>query len=519
MRVIQAAALPPTTPGIRVRRVEAILDGARVVVQVDGVVVVDAATAEHADATAHGLVWRTSEDGRSTVDNFSVQGTPRCVTDVSLPVTPVNWEGATITATVTAPPDCRWTLTTDGVTWLSPMQSVGMGSATVSIVVSTNTLDSRTGHVVVSGRIATVTQSGLSQSCQPLPISLTPTAATHASGGGSGPIGIVNERNCVWSAVPNSPWIHLSASTGGSSASISYTVDANAGPSRIGTVTFTGVLNSVSFTVTQDGTNGGGGGGGGGGSPTPVCAVEATPAEVYVTVAGAAGQISIASDCNWTVQTTAAWLHVDRIYGQGSSSFAYTVDANPDRLPRFAAIGIEGKVVRIFQDPGDPTFVPQFTATDPNSRLDVTVESLPEPSVADGGSADYWRTFAPPDFQLPSCRDTKVKGNLGEFLRNCIGSRAVCVPCGLGAYMYNPIFNYGLWWTEELKNHRSLNTKVQWYPPHGSQQIKPGAQFLNPGDVFTLQVVHLYPIVIYIPFVGVVVDLAEAHGELICIVP
>ena len=68
MRVIQAAAVPPPVPGVRVRRVEAILDGARVVVQVDGVVVVDATTAEHADAPAHGLVWRTSEDGVSRFD-------------------------------------------------------------------------------------------------------------------------------------------------------------------------------------------------------------------------------------------------------------------------------------------------------------------------------------------------------------------------------------------------------------------------------------------------------------------
>ena len=59
--------------------------------------------ADYADATSHGVVWRGAEDSISTIDNFSLNGRPRCVAGLSLSTTSINSGGGSITVAVTAP--------------------------------------------------------------------------------------------------------------------------------------------------------------------------------------------------------------------------------------------------------------------------------------------------------------------------------------------------------------------------------------------------------------------------------
>lgn len=57
-----------------------------------------------------------------------------------------------------------------------------------------------------------------------------------------------------------------------------------------------------------------------------------------------------------------------------------------------------------------------------------------------------------------------------------------------GAYMWKSWENYGLWTVNEFVNGVVINSKRQFYPPHGSQPIS----VVPNGSVFGLNVVHWY---------------------------
>jgi hypothetical protein len=90
---------------------------------------------------------------------------------------------------------------------------------------------------------------------------LDPTGAHYGSGGGAGTFDVLTDAGCAWSALENAPaWLHLTGPTSGTGpGTLSYTVDANPGPSsaRLGTIS---VVDQV-FTVTEDGAGGSGTGG------------------------------------------------------------------------------------------------------------------------------------------------------------------------------------------------------------------------------------------------------------------
>jgi uncharacterized protein (TIGR03437 family) len=67
--------------------------------------------------------------------------------------------------------------------------------------------------------------------------------------GGAGSITVTATQGCAWSAVTTFPWIHINSSglSGTGSGTVGYTVDANTGAARSGTVTIAG----QSFTITQ----------------------------------------------------------------------------------------------------------------------------------------------------------------------------------------------------------------------------------------------------------------------------
>jgi len=78
--------------------------------------------------------------------------------------------------------------------------------------------------------------------------SLSPSSQSVAGAGGTGSVNIVTTSGCGWYAASNSGFISITSAVSGSgSGSVSYTVEANSGPARSGTLTIAG----QTYTVNQ----------------------------------------------------------------------------------------------------------------------------------------------------------------------------------------------------------------------------------------------------------------------------
>jgi subtilisin family serine protease len=78
---------------------------------------------------------------------------------------------------------------------------------------------------------------------------IAPTAANFAAAGGSNTVGVTAGTGCAWTAVANAAWITVnSGSSGSGNGTVGYSVAANPGAQRSGTMTIAG----QTFTVTQD---------------------------------------------------------------------------------------------------------------------------------------------------------------------------------------------------------------------------------------------------------------------------
>lgn len=78
------------------------------------------------------------------------------------------------------------------------------------------------------------------------------TGQAFASGGGSGTVNVTTQEGCAWEATSNNGWLTLSGAGGSGAGAVSFTVGANSGAARTGSLTIAG----QTFTITQAGTNG-----------------------------------------------------------------------------------------------------------------------------------------------------------------------------------------------------------------------------------------------------------------------
>ena len=82
--------------------------------------------------------------------------------------------------------------------------------------------------------------------------SINPTSQSFTASGGSGTVTVTTSSGCIWSATNKEGWITItSGSSGNGTGTVNYTVSANTGSQRTGSMTIAG----KSFTVTQEGTS------------------------------------------------------------------------------------------------------------------------------------------------------------------------------------------------------------------------------------------------------------------------
>lgn len=121
----------------------------------------------------------------------------------------------------------------------------GVGNGTFGYSVAPNPGPTRQGTIIIAGNTFTVTQDS---GCA---FSINPGSQNFSAGGGSGTVAMTaSEASCPWQATSGASWISIAAGAAATgSGSVAFTVAANTGAPRTGTLTVAG----NSFTVTQAG--------------------------------------------------------------------------------------------------------------------------------------------------------------------------------------------------------------------------------------------------------------------------
>lgn len=143
---------------------------------------------------------------------------------------------------MTAPASCAWSASSSDA-WLQITSGAsGSGNGTVNFTGASNTGPSRSATITAGGQTFTATQAS---GCT---FDISPSSQDVAFAGGTGSFSVTTVAGCTWTATTADPWIHVTAGSSGSGPdTVQFSVDANTGIERTGTIT----VGSRTFTIKQ----------------------------------------------------------------------------------------------------------------------------------------------------------------------------------------------------------------------------------------------------------------------------
>jgi hypothetical protein len=257
----------------------------------------------------------------------------KCQVSLSLPQNAIEAKGGVGTLSVTAPSECAWAASAS-VSWISALNPAsGQGQGQIQFQVAPNlNAASRQGDIMLNGVTARVSQMGAT--CQ---IDLTPRTQNVPAGTATGTFSVSAPAGCGWSATSNDAWITItSGATGSGDGSVGFSVGANSGAARIGTIGIGG----QTFAVSQS-------------SPTaPSCSYAIQPASTSLAAAGATASITIqaGANCSWTAASNVSWLAVVGVgTGSGNGSVTISAPANTGSSARTGTMTIAGQTLTVTQ--------------------------------------------------------------------------------------------------------------------------------------------------------------------------
>jgi len=171
--------------------------------------------------------------------------------------------------------------------WITGMPASGTGTSTFSFSVAPNPDSSPRYIDLMIGDTYFQLDQDAAASCS---YSLGASSASAAAAGGASSVAVSAGPGCAWTATSNAAWITGVTASGTGPGSASYTVAANSGPARTGTVTIAG----NAFTVNQ----------------ASGCAYTLGASSASPGAAGGAGSIvlSTSTGCTWSATSGAAWI-------------------------------------------------------------------------------------------------------------------------------------------------------------------------------------------------------------------
>lgn len=228
--------------------------------------------------------------------------------------------GGTFTFTVNTQNTCQWTARTNNDYFITVNTTSGTGTGTVTFTVAQNgSGQSRGGGVIVNSESIQINQASL-----PCNFVLTPYTANFPMAGGSGSIAVTVQAGCVWRVYSNSSFITASG-TGNGNGTINYTVAANAGADRSGSITI-GDSAPVYFYINQVGFN---------------CTLSVSQVEVNAGKTGKTGTVSVNSNCPWTASSQDSFIELTSASGTGAGFFNYKILSNSSSDRRLGVIRVE----------------------------------------------------------------------------------------------------------------------------------------------------------------------------------
>ena len=145
-----------------------------------------------------------------------------------------------------------------------------------------------------------------------------------------------------WTAKSSASWLTVKTASGSGNGKIVYNVAANAGTaSRTGQITVTGSGLTQTFTVVQEGADGGESGGGGGGN-TAAALTLGTTSRTFTSAAAGGKELGVTANVAWTAKSSASWLTVKTASGSGNGTIVYNVAANTGTASRTGKITVTG---------------------------------------------------------------------------------------------------------------------------------------------------------------------------------
>lgn len=255
-----------------------------------------------------------------------------CTYGISSPDASIAASGGNGTFSVSTGTSCVWSATSNAAWVTVTSGGSGTGSGPVSFSVAANTGSARTGTITVAGQTFTVRQAAAAVTCS---YAISATNAAIAASGGSGTVGVSAGAACGWTATSNAAWLTVtSGSTGGGNGLVAFSVAANPGGARTGTITVAG----QTFTVTQ--------------AAAVSCAYTISPATANVDDKGGTRTVTVstASGCAWTARSDApSWITVTSgASGTGSGSVQVLVDRNTGNA-RTGTVTIAGQTFTVTQ--------------------------------------------------------------------------------------------------------------------------------------------------------------------------
>ena len=151
--------------------------------------------------------------------------------------------GGSSSFAVTTTAACGWT--SSGVpAWITGVPASGTGTTTINFTVAANTGPARNASIVIGAQTFSVSQAnGCTYNAAPGSLTFA------ASGKPAQDITITAGAGCMWTAVPNQPWIHIvSGGSGSGNGTISVDLLVNTGNARQGSISVGG----RTVTITQN---------------------------------------------------------------------------------------------------------------------------------------------------------------------------------------------------------------------------------------------------------------------------
>jgi uncharacterized protein (TIGR03437 family) len=265
--------------------------------------------------------------------------------------------GGSGTVAITAGMGCAWTAASN-TAWITITSATsGSGNGSIKYMVAASTGPARTGTLTVAGLTFTVNQAAGTQCTY----AVIPTSTNVGATGGTGSVSVTTAAGCTYTATSNAAFITItSGASGTGNGTVTYTVAANTGAARTGTITIAG----QTFTVNQAvGTQ---------------CAYTLTPVSANVAATGGSGSVAIttAAGCAYTATSNAAFITITSgASGSGPGTVNYTVAANTGAA-RTGTLTIAGQTFTVNQAASQM----QMGCYDDDYEFKGTIQSLPSTS-------------------------------------------------------------------------------------------------------------------------------------------